>query len=84
MMPYPKCEATRWIGGMQPSSQRRTRVLGCGSPLQRAVNANGAVDESLQREMIAAAARRLKPPPAVPPERVFDFTPALKAAEAFR
>ena len=46
--------------------------------------ANGAVDENLQREMIATAARRLKPPPAVPPERVFDFTPALKAAEAIR
>ncbi len=46
--------------------------------------ATGAVDESLQREMIATAARRLKPPPAVPAERVFDFTPALKAAEAVR
>jgi NitT/TauT family transport system substrate-binding protein len=46
--------------------------------------ANGAVDENLQREMIATAARRLKPPPAVPPERVFDFAPALKAAEALR
>jgi NitT/TauT family transport system substrate-binding protein len=46
--------------------------------------ANGAVDENLQREMIATAARRLKPPPALPPERVFDFSPALKAAEPFR
>ena len=46
--------------------------------------ANGAVDENLQREMIATAVRRLKSPPAVPPERVFDFTPALKAAEAIR
>jgi ABC-type nitrate/sulfonate/bicarbonate transport system substrate-binding protein len=46
--------------------------------------ANGAVDESLQREMIATAARRLKPPPAVATGRVFDFTPALKAAESLR
>ena len=46
--------------------------------------ANGAVDETLQREMIATTARRLKPPPTVPPERVFDFTPALKATEAYR
>lgn len=45
---------------------------------------SGSVDESLQREMIATAARRLKPPPVVSPERVFDFTPALKAAETVR
>jgi len=46
--------------------------------------ANGAVDENLQREMIATAARRLKPPSTLPPQRVFDFTFALKAAEGLR
>jgi len=46
--------------------------------------ANGTVDETLQREMIATAARRVKPSPSVPAQRVFDFTFALKAAEALR
>ena len=46
--------------------------------------ANGAVDENLQREMIATAARRIKPPPTLAPQRVFDFTFALKAAEGLR
>ena len=33
-----------------------------------------AVDETLQREMIAIASQRVKPSQPVPPERVFDFT----------
>jgi ABC-type nitrate/sulfonate/bicarbonate transport system substrate-binding protein len=45
---------------------------------------SGTVDEKLQREMISVAAQRLKPPPAVPPERVFDFTFARKAGENLR
>ncbi|HEX2385886.1 MAG TPA: ABC transporter substrate-binding protein [Candidatus Binatia bacterium] len=45
---------------------------------------NGAVDENLQREMIATAARRAQPAPSLPPQRVFDFTLALKAAEGLR
>jgi ABC-type nitrate/sulfonate/bicarbonate transport system substrate-binding protein len=45
---------------------------------------SGTVDEKLQREMISVAAQRLKPPPAVSPERVFDFTFARKAAESLR
>lgn len=45
---------------------------------------NGAVDENLQREMIATAARRVNPPPSLPPQRVFDFGFALKAAEGLR
>ena len=44
---------------------------------------SGAVDEKVQREMIATAARRVKIDPP-PPDRVFDFTFALKAAEALR
>ena len=46
--------------------------------------ANGMVDEKLQREMIGLAAQRLKPPPQVAPERVFDFSFARKAAEGLR
>src|SRR4051812_47772231 len=44
--------------------------------------ASGAVDENLQREMIGAATRRLKPAQAFPPDKVFDFALAVKAAAA--
>jgi hypothetical protein len=44
----------------------------------------GAVDEKLQREMIAVAAQRIKPKEMAPPERVFDFSFALKVAETLR
>jgi ABC-type nitrate/sulfonate/bicarbonate transport system substrate-binding protein len=44
----------------------------------------GAVDEKLQREMIAVAAQRVKLGQPVPPERVFDFSFARKAGEALR
>ena len=46
--------------------------------------ASGAVDEKLQREMINLAAQRLKPPPQVTPERVFDFSFVRRAAEGLR
>lgn len=46
--------------------------------------ASGSVDEKLQREMIQLAAQRLKPPPQVAPERIFDFSFARKAAEGLR
>jgi ABC-type nitrate/sulfonate/bicarbonate transport system substrate-binding protein len=46
--------------------------------------ASGAVDEKLQREMIAVAAQRIKPKELAPPERVFDFSFALKVAESLR
>ena len=45
---------------------------------------SGAVDEKLQREMIAVAAQRIKPKELAPPERVFDFTFAQKVAETLR
>jgi len=45
---------------------------------------SGAVDEKLQREMIAVAAQRIKPKEIAPPERVFDFSFALKVAETLR
>jgi len=45
---------------------------------------SGAVDEKLQREMIAVAAQRIKPKEVAPPERVFDFSFALKVAETLR
>jgi hypothetical protein len=44
----------------------------------------GMVDEKLQRDMIALAAQRLKPPPQVAPERVFDFSFAREAEEGLR
>ncbi|MGZ8436884.1 MAG: hypothetical protein ACXWXX_21040 [Candidatus Binatia bacterium] len=44
----------------------------------------GMVDEKLQRDMIGLAAQRLKPPPQVAPERVFDFSFARKAEEGLR
>lgn len=44
----------------------------------------GAVDEKLQREMISVAAQRIKPKELAPPERVFDFSFALKVAESFK
>jgi len=44
----------------------------------------GAVDDKLQREMIAVAAQRIKPKELVPPERVFDFSFAQKVAESLR
>jgi NitT/TauT family transport system substrate-binding protein len=46
--------------------------------------ASGVVEEKLQRKMIAVAAQRLKPPPAVTPERVFDFSFARKAGDILR
>ena len=45
---------------------------------------SGAVDEELQREMIADAAQRIKPAQPVPPERVFDFSFSRKVSEALR
>jgi ABC-type nitrate/sulfonate/bicarbonate transport system substrate-binding protein len=45
---------------------------------------SGVVDENLQREMIAVAAQRIKPPPVVTSERVFDFSFARKAGESVR
>ena len=45
---------------------------------------SGAVDDKLQREMIAVAAQRVKPKELAPPERVFDFSFALKVAESLR
>jgi NitT/TauT family transport system substrate-binding protein len=45
---------------------------------------SGVVEEKLQREMINVAAQRLKPPPAVAPERVFDFSFARKGGETLR
>lgn len=45
---------------------------------------SGAVDEKLQREMIATAAQRIKPKDPVPTERVFDFTFAHKVADSFK
>jgi NitT/TauT family transport system substrate-binding protein len=45
---------------------------------------SGAVDEKLQREMIAVAAQRVKLAQPVPPERVFDFSFAQKVSETLR
>jgi hypothetical protein len=42
------------------------------------------VDETLQREMIAIAAQRVKPAQPVPPERVFDFSFTQKVGESLR
>ena len=44
----------------------------------------GAVDEKLQREMISVAAQRIKPKELAPPERVFDFSFALRVADSFK
>lgn len=44
----------------------------------------GSVDETLQSEMIATAAQRIKPKDPVPPERVFDFSFAQKVAEGMK
>lgn len=46
--------------------------------------ASGAVDEKLQREMIATAAQRLKPKEIATPERVFDFSFAQKVADTLK
>ena len=46
--------------------------------------ASGTVDEKLQREMIETAAQRVKPKTPVPPERVFDFSFAQKAADSLK
>jgi ABC-type nitrate/sulfonate/bicarbonate transport system substrate-binding protein len=45
---------------------------------------SGAVDEKLQREMIAVAAQRVKAAQPVTPERVFDFSFAQKVSESLR
>lgn len=45
---------------------------------------SGAVDEKVQREMIAVAAQRIKPKELPPPERVFDFSFAHKVAETLK
>jgi NitT/TauT family transport system substrate-binding protein len=44
----------------------------------------GVVDEKLQREMITAAAQRVKSQPQLDPERIFDFSFARKAGEGVR
>jgi ABC-type nitrate/sulfonate/bicarbonate transport system substrate-binding protein len=46
--------------------------------------ASGAVDENLQREMIATAAQRVKITNLPAPERIFDFSFAQKVAATFR
>ncbi|HEX9446180.1 MAG TPA: ABC transporter substrate-binding protein [Candidatus Binatia bacterium] len=45
---------------------------------------SGLVDEKLQREMIAAAVRRVKTAQVFAPDRVFDFSLARKAGEGLR
>jgi len=45
---------------------------------------SGSVDETLQREMIAVAAQRVKTAQPPPPERVFDFSFAQKVSETLR
>jgi NitT/TauT family transport system substrate-binding protein len=45
---------------------------------------SGAVDETLQREMIATAAQRIKPKELPAPDRVFDFSFAQKVADAIK
>ena len=45
---------------------------------------SGSVDETLQREMIAVAVERTKPPHPVSPERVFDFSFTQKINESLR
>jgi ABC-type nitrate/sulfonate/bicarbonate transport system substrate-binding protein len=45
---------------------------------------SGAVDENLQREMIATAAQRIKITNPPPPARVFDFSFAQKVAETLK
>jgi ABC-type nitrate/sulfonate/bicarbonate transport system substrate-binding protein len=45
---------------------------------------SGAVDEKLQREMIATAAQRIKPKDPTPAERVFDFSFAQKVAASLK
>jgi hypothetical protein len=45
---------------------------------------SGMVEEKLQREMIASAAQRIKPPQPVAPERVFDFSFARAVSESLR
>jgi ABC-type nitrate/sulfonate/bicarbonate transport system substrate-binding protein len=45
---------------------------------------SGAVDDKLQREMIAATAQRMKPPPQIAPERVFDCAITRKVVESLR
>jgi NitT/TauT family transport system substrate-binding protein len=46
--------------------------------------ASGAVDENLQREMIATAAQRVKITNLPAPERIFDFSFAQKVAETLK
>ena len=46
--------------------------------------ASGAVDEKLQREMITVAAQRIKPKELPPPDRVFDFSFALRVADSIK
>jgi ABC-type nitrate/sulfonate/bicarbonate transport system substrate-binding protein len=45
---------------------------------------SGAVDEKVQREMIAVAAQRIKPKELAPPERVFDFSFAQKISDSLK
>jgi len=45
---------------------------------------SGAVDEKVQREMISVAAQRIKPKDLAPPERVFDFSFALRVADSVK
>jgi hypothetical protein len=45
---------------------------------------SGMVEEKLQREMIASAAQRIKPPQPVTPEQVFDFSFARAASDVLR
>ena len=44
----------------------------------------GAIDEKLQREMIATAAQRVKPKEPAAPERVFDFSFAQKVSDSLK
>jgi hypothetical protein len=45
---------------------------------------NGTVSEEIQREMIADASERIKPPHPVLPEQAFDFSIVRKVSESLR
>ncbi|MGZ8484649.1 MAG: hypothetical protein ACXW6R_11990 [Candidatus Binatia bacterium] len=79
------CASEHQYGAGNTRDYENNHLLCCFFILEIVLHwGTGMVDEKLQRDMIGLAAQRLKPPPQVAPERVFDFSFARMAEEGLR
>jgi NitT/TauT family transport system substrate-binding protein len=70
-----------WLDIGKDPEKIAARVYDVAAP---ALLENGAVDEDIQRQMIADASARVKPAQAILPEQVFDFSIVHKVSKSLR